>query len=269
MNEDKFDELFDKAFENAAKTIPPTFVADHRGTWFNIQRAMKRTERKRAFQRRIGLFGVIAASILIGALLFGNPVVTKAFNPFYQSIKELPGQLVTFIFGTQDQLENGAKTKPPTDEGMSSNPTADHNLVNSGDLQIVTITSEEAKASVNFPLPSFGYLPEGHTLTRIEIFLNPDEIVSNQILFTYTDEDQHLLRITMNKLVNDSVLGSGANTSEATVEEIGLKHGIGYLTLSEEGTNKLEFLLTNIYVHIMGYVSKDEIIKLADQMIQS
>ncbi len=266
MNEDEFDELFDKAFDNTAKNMPPTFVPDHRKTWQNIQQEMKKMERKQTFRRRMNLIGVAAASVLLGAVLFSSPVVTKAFNTFYQSVKDLPGQVVAFFFGNQDKSGEGAKTKPPTDGEITDNPTNSPNSVIGGELQTITVTLGEAKEKVNFPLPSFGYTPEGHVLTRINIFLNPGETLSNQIVFTYTNEDNRLLRITLNKLEKDSALGSGADISEATVEEIQLKHGTGYLTLSQKGANKLEFLMTNIYVHIMGYLSKDEIIKLAEQM---
>jgi hypothetical protein len=260
MNKDELDQLFDEAFQKAAEKMPPTYKPDHRNAWNQIQKKMKPLQRKKAFQKMIFRFGLIAASVLFGAVLVGNPVVTQAFTPFYQSVKTLPDQMVSFFFGNKDNPGTGNKTKPPRDVPKSTIPSS------GGDLQTIAIHPEEASQKVVFALPSFSYPPSGYTLTRTEIFLNPGELQSKEIMYTYVNPDKKIFRITLNKLENDSSIGSGASNNGELIETLQLHNGTAYLTMARDGTNKLEFLWTGVYIHMMGFVSKEELIKVAENM---
>ena len=94
MNKEDFDRVFDAAFEEAARNHLPS--PDPDPSWSKIETILKERHAKRKFRP---LPYAVAASFLIGAFILGSPTVTKAFNPFVQTIKNIQAGVVSFIFG--------------------------------------------------------------------------------------------------------------------------------------------------------------------------
>jgi hypothetical protein len=195
--------------------------------------------------------------MLLGAVILGGTPVTKAFNPLYQSLKEVPGEIATLFFGNQDRTDHDAKTSPPMD-GSPQNKDLDV-----GETTVTSVTLEEAKEKVSFHLPSFNYIPLDYELKKTEIFMLQGEGVSKRVRLTFTNQN-HSFWVTLSALDDDTTVGSGA--SNANIEEVQLKYGKGYLTVSDDGSSKIEFLKTNIYVIILGQLEKEELIRFAENM---
>ncbi|WP_156289532.1 DUF4367 domain-containing protein [Oceanobacillus salinisoli] len=257
MNNDEFDQLFDKAFEKAV-TNSDDITSDHQPSWKKVKKRIKTEQKKRAMKRNFRRISVIAASMLLGAIIFGNSNVSNAFNPFYITLKEMPGQIVNIFAGNNDTNDDEAKTPPPTN-GENSQNQGDLNVGETG----VSVTLEEAKEQVSFNLPAFDYIPNGYTLKETVVFRLPEEDLAKKVRFTFIDQNKETFWVTLTQLESNTTIGSGAN---ADVEEVQLKSGKGYLSLSPDQSSKLEFLQGNVYVTILGTLSKEDIIRFAENI---
>lgn len=258
MNKDELDRQFDEAFDKAAFSSPNEFTTDYTPSWKKVKKQIRGMKKRRSRKKLFKNVSVIAASMLLGAMIFGNISVTKAFNPFYQSLKELPGEISTLFFGNQDKAAgDDAKTDPPTDGTSQSQD------LNVGETKVISVTLEEAKEMVVFELPSFNYIPIGYEFKKTELFMLLGEGVSKKARFTFTNQTQSFW-VTLNTLADDTNVGSGV--SNTNIEEVQLKYGKGYLSVSNDGSSKLEFLKRNIYIIILGKLQKDDIIKIAEEM---
>jgi hypothetical protein len=233
MNKDEFDRLFDEAFDKVTTIEPDSNISDHRPSWKRVKKRIRKEQ------------------------IFGNVSVTKAFNPLYQTLKELPGEISTLFFGNQDKTDSGAKTKPP------AGGKAESQDLNIGQTTKISVTLEEARGKVKFTLPSFGYIPTGYELKKTELFLLPGEELSEKIRFTFKDQS-NTFWVTLSQLADNTTVGSGA--SKAHIEEVQLKYGKGYLTVSDDGGSKLEFLKGNIYIIILGKLEKDDLMRFVEGM---
>lgn len=255
MNKEEFDRLFDDTFDKMATTTQEKYLSDYHPSWEIIKKRIKAEEKKRAMRKTFRNVSVIAASMLLGAIILGSTPITKAFHPFYQTLKELPGEIVTLFFGNQDKTDNSAKTNPPT-VGKQGEDSI-------GETTVISVTLEEAKEKVSFELPLFNYIPAGYELKNIELFLLQGEELSKKARLTFKNENRTFW-VTLNELNTDTTVGSGAKN--AKIEEIQLNFGKGYFTVSDDGSSKLEFLKGNIYVIILGQLEKEELIRFVESM---
>lgn len=108
MNKREFDDLFDKAFDEAAKE--QSFVPDSEESWKRVER---RLEKKRTRKARLKLLPYIAASFVLGALIFGTPTATEAFNPFIKAVASITDDVVSIVFGAGGKKDTKALTPPP------------------------------------------------------------------------------------------------------------------------------------------------------------
>lgn len=256
MNKDEFDRLFDDSFDKISDNTQDEYSSDYRPSWKKVKgkiSAEKKKHTRKTFFRNVS---VVAVSMLLGALIFGATPATKAFNPFYQSIKEFPGQITTLFFGNQDRSDNHAKTSQPINE-TQQNQDLDLDI---DAPTVLSVTLEEAKEQANFEIPSFSYIPAGYELKKTDLFING---IPEKVRFTFTNQDD-LLLVTLTVLGEDAIITSGSRG--AKVEEVQLIHGKGYLTVTTDGSSKIEFLKRNIHILILGELQEDELIRLAENM---
>lgn len=256
MNKEEFDRLFDEAFDKVTNA-PDTFSADYRPSWEKVKKRIRAAEKRHTIKRSFRYVSVIAVSMLLGAMIFGSMPITKAFNPLYQTLKELPGEITTLFFGNQDRTDNGAKTKPPT-AGKPESKDLDI-----GQTTKISVTLEGARDKVKFTLPSLGYIPTGYELKNTELFMLPGEKLSEKVRFTFKSQN-NTFWVTLSQLGDHTTVGSGASNAE--IEEVQLKYGKGYLTVSNDGSSKLEFLRGNIYIIILGQLDKEDLIRFVESM---
>lgn len=261
MNKNEFDRLFDDACDKV-ENATDTFSTDYRPSYAKVKKRIRAIEKRRTIKRSFRRISVIVASLLLGATIFSSIPVTKAFYPFYQTLKELPGEIATLFFGNQDKTDsNGAKTAPPT-EGKLQQDGIKNNI--KGESKTVTVSLEEARKQVNFDIPTFGYIPASYELRKTELLLLPGESSSTKVTFTFKDQENNTFWVTLIQLEDNTTIGSGANKEQ--MQKVQLKYGTGYLVIAPDGSSRLEFLKGNIYVSILGTLSKNDLIRLAENL---
>lgn len=255
MHKEDFDKWFDDAFDQLRDKSD---IPDYRPSWDKVKKSLKIKEKRRMRNRMFRNVSVIAASMLLGAILFSSTPITTAFNPFYQTIKQLPGDIVTIFFGNEDNTYDDAKTLPPANEYDNSNLEVDI-----GPTEIITTSFEQARDKANFTLPAFSYIPHGYQFEKTELFMTPGEDLSKKVRFTFRGQS-NALWVTFIQLENNMTITSGS--TKANVEEIEFYFGIGYLTLAHDGSSKIEVLKGDIYISVLGYLEKDELIRFMENM---
>ncbi|WP_163537359.1 DUF4367 domain-containing protein [Gracilibacillus sp. YIM 98692] len=255
MNKDEFDRLFDESFDKMVHNKPDEHSSDYRPSWKKLKKQLRFMEKKRNRKTFLRNVSVVFISMFLGAFIFGNMVETKAFNPFYQTLKEMPGEINSLFFGNKDKAENDAKTKPPTE-----NINNDLDITNS----IVSVeTLEAVQMKSDIPIPSFDYVPKGYEFKNADLFMLQGKSISKKVRLTFSNQEKSFW-VTLNSLENDTTVGSGSKS--ANITEMQLKYGKGYLTVSKDGSSKLEFLKGNIYIIILGDLPKEELIRFAENM---
>ncbi|PXW86020.1 uncharacterized protein DUF4367 [Streptohalobacillus salinus] len=193
--------------------------------------------------------------MIIGAFVFGNINETKAFNPFYQSLKEIPGDITSLFFGNKNE-ESEAKTDPP------SNGIADKEMELTD--KVVSVNSlEEVQNRSAFQIPSFKYIPVGYKFKNADLFMLDGDNTFRKVRLTFSNKEKSFW-VSLNPLESDTTVGSGSKKSN--IKEIQLKNGKGYLTISDDGNSKLEFLRGNVYVSVLGDLPQEELIRFANNM---
>ncbi len=260
MNKSKFDELFDETFQKAAKQLPDLEM-DPSKAWERVIPKLEAARRKSQRRKRIIQTLMVVSFIGIGTFFLGQSQIVKAFNPLYQSISQMTENLVSFFFGNEDRSPDGAKTVPPPAGQIG---TSNGFII--GDMKSVEIDPLNAQDKVSFTLPSFT-VPDQFSLNRAEVFLPSDNVptLSKEIRYTFMDTENGILRVTIKELEENSHLGSGVNKSGTNISVIQLKNNLtGYLTSSTDGSEKIEFLIGKLYVLIMGKISDEEMIDIAE-----
>ncbi|MGG6314122.1 DUF4367 domain-containing protein [Paenibacillus macerans] len=256
MKKDELERLFDEAFSNAVEKMPPPHIPSHKDAWNQVQHKIRRMQRQRAVRRSVARVGMLAASLILGAMLFGNPGVSTAFTPFYVTVKELPNHMVSFFFGNKDNPSMEAKTPPPS-------PSATTPAKHDSEVETVALGPHHTTDQLAFAPPVIRFIPDRYELVETDLNVISDEDQAKQIFFTYTNNRQETLRIFVSQLEDDTTIGSGAVQDEQ-MEMLHIDGGTAYFTVTQDGTNKLEVLKANLYVYIIGDIAKDEMVKVAE-----
>lgn len=256
MDDKELDQLIDDTIKETPTTPRPNIDS----SWLQVK---KRLHRKQKFKLRFRFVAVAVISFIIGATLFSTPAVVKAFTPFYQTVKELPNQIMAFFFGNQDSSKTEPKTEPPKD----TLSTPQDSTSSETDANILEISVEQLEEMLNFDVPKLNYIPPSYSLLRIEITESGAEVKSNQVEFIFQNEEKQILRVFLKKLIDNSTIGSGANRTGGTFKTIQLPAGEAYLTLTEDGLNKIELLQSDIYVHVMGRENEETLVQIVNNII--
>jgi hypothetical protein len=255
MNKDEFDQFFDSAFDKVAKNVDSTPDPDL--SWTKLEPQLK----TRLSRNRINILPyAVAASFLIGVFIVGSPSATKAFTPFFSTIKQLQEDVVSFIFGNGSNHNGKANTEPPPDIDPKEST-----VVSSGILDERHYTSmEEAGPHLEFTAPEIGYVPEDFTLADLLVFTE-ENLKSKNAVIIYTNNDKSfMIRIRM--LERSETLTSSTDTYVGEFEEVQVNDNKGYLTLINDGRTSLEYMLRNTVISISGNITKEEILKIAENM---
>lgn len=254
---DEFDQKFDEAFDEIARDLAETFTPDHRPSWEKMKIRLKVERRKKRLKKTVRHVSGLVSAMILGAMILGNFNVTKAFNPFYQNLKQFPGEVVSFFFGNKDESEEVPKTPPPLTGNAASN-------VYSVQTSIQTVSLDEAGNQLAFSIPTFGYVPTDYELNKTEIFMKQEMGIATKVRLTFQGSSDKTFWVTLQQLDHSSTIGSRANKSR--IEVIQTKYGKAFFVVSQDGSSKLEFLNGNIYVNILGELKKKELIDFIDAL---
>lgn len=257
MDRKDFDQIFDEAFEHAAGDLSAT--PDFNASWKKVERMLEKKNKRKKVIHKFKVASGAAAIFIIGGITLGNPTVTKAFNPFYNMVKELRGNVSTFIFGSDDSSDLPAKTVPPNEAGMSGSSKDE---VQSSEI----ITFDQAKKLANFRLPLVQDLPVEYQMDKVEVFRNSKNIVDHVQVSYKKEQNKGSFSIIFDQLGLSSMLSSEADKTAGNIEKVDLNHGKGYLSFSQSKKANLDFMYSGIYVTILGDVNKDEVISIANHL---
>jgi hypothetical protein len=261
MNKSQFDELFDTAFEQSVSNHE--FVPDSEFSWEKVENRLKRRSRR---NNLLKMLPFAAASFLLGAILFGLPVMTNAVSPFFHTIKAIEKSLVRIVFGSESVTTTKPKTAPPPDQPNqeSRQPGQD---VNSGDTVQQSFSSwEEAAKYVAFPLPRIKYVPEECKLNNILTIYPHGTGKATTAVFMYIGTDNQYM-ITIRLLEKGEKLSSGYREDDGEFKTIKINNIDAYLFLTKDGSSSIEYMVGGVYISIVGNLNKTEIVHVADNIL--
>ncbi|SER25043.1 protein of unknown function [Gracilibacillus ureilyticus] len=256
MKKDEFDSLFEESYGNLIHNDSKDDGLDYHNSWMEVKKQIKSIEKRRRRNSLLRNVSVVLISMFIGALVFTNIGDTKAFYPFYQSLRELPGEITSIIFKNQENSGIAVKTPPPPGENTNNNSDITEKVISTDNL-------EEIGNNLDFIFTPFSYIPKDYEFKNADLYIMQGQDNSSKVRFEFSKGEKSLW-VTMTVLGNDSTVGSGANN--ANVAEVSLEHGKGYFTSSSDGSSKLEFLKGNVHVNILGDLEEEDLIHFANNM---
>ncbi|WP_435925561.1 hypothetical protein [Paenibacillus sp. DYY-L-2] len=263
-----FDSLFEEAFQQAIDSLPAPSESDRRKSWEQIQKKLDRKRARTRRRHRWQISGIVAASMILGAMLFSPPVVTKAVPPFFQELINLGSGMSQMVFDTR-QPSSGAKTPPPPDgftEDELREMKKEVHLVDAGVYNTVEMDIDQAREVLAFSLPRITYIPERFTLSSLEVIIpsgtpeDPNTFGKSAHLLYKSDEEE-MLRLIFDLLMDDSVLST---MSRSHTEEVQLENGNTAYVSTGDMTQINMMLSGNVFFHAFGNVSKEEMVDIVN-----
>jgi len=257
VNQNEFDKMFDQAFDAAASTH--TAIPDPTPSWEKVERLLQR--RRRRIQR-LKVVPYVAASFVLGAMIFGSPPVTNAFNPFFQSIKTIQSDVVSLIFGVKPIETTKPKTSPPQTVAGPAGADLSSEVKTSKKLD----NWEEAAPLLAFPHVKFDHVPDGFVLTESRLLFKAAQTQSTEAVLLYVDGAGKRFRVMLRLLESNETMTSVAGKDTHTVEEVEVNGSKAFLVATDTRKSSLEYLYRNLYISISGDLTKDEILEIARKM---
>ncbi len=262
MNNAQMDRLFDAAFEAAHESGEDNLTVDHQASWQQVQRRLNARRRRRSMRSILSKLAIVAGSLSLGALLFGNDRAVKAIEPIYASIKEYPSGLMNLIFGRSDETEpSKAKTLPPPAhlEGLSFERLNDSTIV-------ATVTEAQASSLLSFRAPAFGYLPAGFSFDHASLYFSEDKEKSDYAIFRFHSNLDSSLSVIMQRVGSGAGLGAKNIQDNVAVQSLQLDDEPAILITGEGGTSTLETITNGIHFAISGTFTGEELALIYEGM---
>ncbi|MBH5320456.1 DUF4367 domain-containing protein [Paenibacillus sp. GSMTC-2017] len=263
MNKEEFDQLFDKAFDESVNTYE--FIPDSSNSWAKVQKQLRKQSRRK---RQLRLLPYIAAAFIFGAIVFGTPTVTNAFQPFYKAITSIKDGVINIIWGTGETHNTKPRTPPPpghVNSGGAGNSSTSEEIYHQEFK-----TWDEASTVVDYPIPKDIYVPTDYKLENIKTLVGKTSEKSIFTTLQYNKSEFENYHIKIKKLVPAEMIQSGADTSKNDIimETLQIGDNTAYLFITNDGTTSMEFLNANYHVSIVGAITKKEAIKIATDLVQ-
>lgn len=247
MEEKDFNKMFDEYYDEATKQVKG--IPDSTLAWDRLRKILDKRRRRQHWIKRLMIASVIILSMSIGAVLSNSPQIAKAISSIVQQIKKLEDGSVSFFFGSSPQSESEAS-------------------ITEGEVERIDITLEEINSLEGVPLPNLTFLTEDFKVNHVWLYHNKLSKKKDKMRIQIRNiESEHVINIHFSLLGLDENLISGGN--EGTTEEKLSMGSIGYFSPAGEGRHAIEFLISSIHVLILGEISKDDIIRLSNRIIES
>jgi hypothetical protein len=258
LKKEDFDRLFDEAFEKSAKNLP---VPDPNPSWERIAKTIQKRTKRRTILR---ILPYLAASFLFGAIIFGSPMVTNAFNPIYQIFKKIQSDVVTLIFTDGNQNEGKAKTAPPPDTFT----TQEGQVIESQTYSETHFpTWQEASKHVLFTPYNFSYVPENYEITDVFLSSESNQQKSSQAELSFSNKISNKnFRLHIRLLEKNEQLTSSSDSTAGSLETVEINGNKAYLFIHNDGRTLLEYILGNTFISISGNITKAEIIQFSNNI---
>ncbi|WP_438350839.1 DUF4367 domain-containing protein [Paenibacillus sp. FA6] len=265
MNNGKFDQWFDDAYEKTVSSSSLSSDDSKKQSWQKVQAEIYKLDKWKKRKRHFQLAAVVAASVTAGATIFNPPAVTQAISPVYQSIKDLGNGVISIIVETYSQPDQeGALTSSPPGYYPEdpNHPTAVLDTISEDKSFVYTL--EEAKSKLSFPYPDLQRIPERFQLISSELAdLAPGQ-KTNSITMTYKSSNDETMRIILHSISERQV-----NTSSASVDTEVLTLNNDIEVFYTPGRfNDIQFIYNGLSIRIYGNLTKEELIDMTESLPQ-
>ncbi|NMO95882.1 DUF4367 domain-containing protein [Paenibacillus lemnae] len=280
MSNEKFDERFDQAFEEAfdaaaSKVDSPYPAPDTKQqSWQKIKQQLDHKKKRRKRKQHYQIAGVIAASVVGGAVIFSPPAMTQAISPIYQQVKDFGDGILQVVSGRDEPKQEDysrAKTPPPPgyfddDPEAEMHGYKENSAVAESNSADYDFTLEEVKQQATFVLPEFKYIPEGFEFDDIRVTELKRTDPINWVTTLYLNDKGQSLTFSIHNLADGRKVTVGVL---GELSEITLKSGDkGQFMELSNGHNNVDFIHDNLRIIISGPFGKDELLKIANSMEQ-
>jgi len=256
LKKEDFDKLFDEAFDEAAKRT--TMIPDATPSWDNMQRKIRSKKKQR---KLLGILPVAAASFLLGAFLFGSPAITTAFSPFFDTVKHIQQNVVSFIFGTKT-TDSGALTPPPDEQaGIEESESSERPIYEKS-----YASWNEAVRHVTFSPINIPDIPPDYKLSEVRLYSANADSPASEARLVYFNQDNQRLLIKLSQIPDNAVITSSHVKEEGTftvIEHDGLK---AYYFAASSGHAMLEFVYADIHISFSGVLAKETFVQMAENI---
>jgi hypothetical protein len=221
------------------------------------------TQRKRkSIQSKLSKLAIIVASLLLGAVIFGNTQAARAIEPIYATLKEYPSGVMGFFFGrAEDNDPSKAKTAPPPGYAES----LDIVELNT-DLHSAIVTQAQASKLLSFRAPVFQFIPTGYSFYQAQIYFYDHKERADQVIYSFTTDKDKAMSVIMQKTKPNTGLGTNNVAEGVTVKKIQLSDGPAILTSATNGSHSLETMVGDIHISMSGIVPANDLIRMFEEM---
>jgi len=261
MNKDEFEQRFDEALEQAARST--SLAPDPTSSWLKLQQRLSRIRRRK---KRLAMLPYLAGSFLLGAFLFGSPLVATAFTPLYQKIVSIQDGVVSLIFRSDVDMGVTPATSPPPDGGTSVR------TANAVVHAPVEYASWEAAAHHTL----FEWLKLGQITEEVfrsehtSLIFSDDSGKASTAILSYTDDQDRRFRIRITVMQQRQVITSPVPQQNSRLEMVQLANGNdAFLVVMDDGRASLEYLHGNLFISISGTLSEKQLIGIANTINSS
>jgi hypothetical protein len=264
MNKAQLDLMFDEAFEAAAEQIPSKGTTpDYRLSWLRVQQRLISQRRGKGIRSKLSKLAVIAASLMLGAVIFGNTQAARAIEPIYATLKEYPSGVMGFFFGRAEDIDSSkAKTAPPPAfaEGLDI-------IEMNKNLHMAVVTQAQASKLTSFRAPVFKFIPVGYSFYQAQVYFYDRKEKADQVIYSFITDKEKAMSVTMQKTQPNTGLGISTVEEGVTVKKIQLSGGPAILTSATNGSHSLETMIGQIHISMSGIVPANELIRMFEEMI--
>jgi len=264
VSEERFGNHLDDILKEAAQkahddiTVPPL---SHE-SWFKVKQKLKTRSRRKLWVRRMKMVTLVAASMMLGAFLFGGPAGTNASTAIVKIVKQWQGRMLTMFYGEAATTSTGAKTPPPPD----AESAAAFDGGSFGTSRSEKVSLEEAGHKTAFHLYVPETLPAGYTLDNVEVYWNGGAVEANTALIRYKDAGGRTFRIFQQMLMPNTMVSSSVNPAAGTVSDVTIRGKEASLVVFADGRTKLEWVVGGIWIQIIGDLNQDDILTVANSL---
>ncbi|MCQ4085498.1 DUF4367 domain-containing protein [Saccharibacillus sp. JS10] len=266
MKDEKFDELFDEAFERVVSSASPVDATSRQASWQRVQQHRLQQTRRVRRKRTIRLTGAAAGLILLGSVIFSEPVRTGALSPIYQKLYTWStGEAVLFT-GKEKPLETEGALTPPPPEGIQkpewSSSEFEASVISFTDT---TMSMEEARQALGYPMPEFPRVPEDLKLQKVSVMVPDDDTPPVTFTLTYKGENEREVMINVDLIPEDEnrVYSFGSND----FEEVMLDNNLPAKYVHREYSDLIYTIRGKLGIMVSGTVTREELLDIAGHVI--
>jgi len=262
MNDRQFDRLFDAAFEAAELPVHDGLKVDHRPSWERLRKKLRVKSRRSRARSGLSRLAILAATLILGAIIFGNDQTAKAIEPLYASLKEYPSGIIGFLFGREDDDKSSkAVTSAPPDylEGLS------YEKIGESTIEAASLSEAQAAKLLSFRAPSLEYLPKGFSFDVASLYFEDGREKADRAIYAFKSTNGDYLTLVAQRGKPNNGLGLKKTGEGIESKMIRVKDVQAILTQSTTfDTASLETIINDIYYSFSGKFSEEELIRIVE-----